>query len=421
MKQINSKLIKNPYFFSLFTKILGVVFGIMYSILNSRFLGAELKGQLSYINSITAITVIVFTFGIHQAYPYYRRQNEENIKNRFVHVTIIAFSLYLVLSSIVSPFVISDKRVFIAVLLTPIMTFTKLITYVVMVEDPNKKNMWELVVEIIEVISLLLLFLFADRNLMWIIYMIAAKNIASAVYFLYHAHSDFRIQRTDFTLLIDCAKFGFLPMLALLMNNLNYRVDILMLGGMVSDSQIGIYAVGVHLAEKLWLISEAVRDVLYSKLTKGRDSQEVNVVLRMCISACLFIVFLIILLGRPFIDICYGSEYSESYWPMIIVLFGTLTMVYYKIIQAYNIVHKKQKLNFIILLVSVLSNIVMNAILIPSLGIYGAAIASLISYTLCSVSFLTEYIKYTKSRIRDVLFLKKEDMILIKKLLIKRK
>ena len=421
MKKINNKLLKNPYFFSLLAKIIGVVFGMLYSILSSRFLGAELKGQLSYINSITAITIIVFTFGIHQAYPYYRRQNEDTIKNRFVHVTIIAFLFYIVLAAIISPFVIQDRRILIAVLLTPIMTFSKLITYVVMVEDPNKKNMWELIVDIGEVLFLLLVILFADRNLLWIIYMIAVKNIASSAYFLYHAHSDFRIQRSDFTLLINCMKFGFLPMLALLMNNLNYRVDILMLGRMVPDSQIGVYSVGIHLAEKLWLVSEAIRDVLYSKLTKGKDSQEVNKVLRICISACLLIVLCILLLGRPFIDICYGEEYSESYWPMIIVLFGTLTMVYYKIIQAYNIVHKKQKLNFIFLLVSVIANIVMNAIMIPYLGIYGAAIASLISYTLCSTAFLREYVKSTNAKIRDVIFLKKEDIVAIKNLLNIRK
>lgn len=407
---------KNVYAVSIVTRIMMVGIGFLYSILLARYLGSELRGQLSYINTITAITVIVFSFGMHQAYPYYRKQQVPNIKRTYTHICLIVFVLYLSLALLLS-FLFRiwgvDQRVMIAGLLTPLLTFSKLITYQVMIEDPNRKNAWEIVCEVAEVVALLALLFFFERSLKYALYVIVGKNIMACVYYLQYVRADLRIHKDDFVMLRKFAAFGFLPMISLLMNNLNYRVDILMLGRSVSDQDIGIYAIGIQFAEKVWMISEAMRDVLFSKLIKGKDAEEVNKVIRICITISAMVDFCIIILGKPFISICYGAEYIDAYQPMVIVLFGTLVMVFYKIIQAYNVVHKKQNKNFAFLAVSVVANVVMNTLLIPVLGVNGAAVASLISYTVCAMLFLTEYMHATGSRLRDIILLKKADITLV--------
>lgn len=408
------KVLGNVYIFSVFTRILMVIVGLLYSILLSRYLGSALKGQLAYINTITAITVIVFSFGIHQAYPYFKKQGTENIERIFTHVCLIAFISYTAVSLCVAALIKgNDTRIIIAVLLTPLLTFTKLITYQAMVEDPNRKNSWEVICELVEIAALLLLLLFAERSLYFSIAVIVGKNIMACIYYLRMVNADLHFSREDFRMLRRFAAFGFLPMLSLLMNNLNYRIDVLMLGNAVSDSQVGIYSLGIQIAEKIWLISDALRDVLFSKLIKGKDSEEVNKVLRICICASAILVASLIIFGKPFITVCYGKEFKDAYNPLIIVLFGTLVMVFYKIIQAYNIVHHKQRMNFVFLTGSVIVNIVMNALLIPPFGILGAAAASLISYTVCATLFVVEYIKATDSRFKDVLVINRQDINLL--------
>ncbi len=415
MKKFNKPLavLKNPYVFSVTAKFSMVIVGFLYSMLNARFLGPELKGQYSYITTITGITVVVFTLGVHQAYPYYKRQEVEGVRTKYIHIITIEFILYLIAAAALSPFM-KDFRVTTAIWLTPFMVLSKLSRYLIMLETPNKKNKLELFFEIVEVIFVFFLLLFADRNLYWIIGLLFAKNIVSSIYYLYHIHENFKICRDDWHWFIEFAKFGFLPMLALLMNNLNYRIDVLMLGRSVSNSEIGIYSVGISIAEKMWLVSDSLRDVLYSKLIKGRDKDEVNRVIRFSITACSILVIGLVTLGHPFIVICFGEKYERSYYPMVIILFGTLVMVYYKIIQAYNIIHKKQKYNFAFLVTAVIVNIILNSILIPKQGIYGAAIASLVSYTVCAACFVVEYKRFTHSRIGEILILNKSDIILLR-------
>ncbi len=60
MNKSGENLLKNPYVFSVVTKICIVLLGFIYTVLQSRYLGAALKGDVAYISSITSITAIVF-------------------------------------------------------------------------------------------------------------------------------------------------------------------------------------------------------------------------------------------------------------------------------------------------------------------------------------------------------------------------
>ena len=101
-------VVKNVYFYSVLTKILMAGLGLAYSIIVARYLGPELKGQLSYINSITATAVSFCSLGIHQAYPYYKRQKTPDIKRTFVHAALIVFLGYTA-ASLLLAFTLGSK------------------------------------------------------------------------------------------------------------------------------------------------------------------------------------------------------------------------------------------------------------------------------------------------------------------------
>ena len=73
------KLIRNPYVFSMIAQIIGFVIAFLFTVFQARFLGAEIKGQIATITSMTGITSIIFGFGISQAYPYYRKNSQKNV------------------------------------------------------------------------------------------------------------------------------------------------------------------------------------------------------------------------------------------------------------------------------------------------------------------------------------------------------
>ena len=198
-------------------------------------------------------------------------------------------------------------------------------------------------------------------------------------------------------------------MLSLLVTTLNYRVDIIMLNGRVPDASIGVYSIGILLAERIWLIPDAVKGVMVSNIAKGKDARETAYVIRISNTGCFVIILAIIALGKPFIDLMFGPEFEGAYQVTLIVLAGVLSMIYYKLIAAYNIALGKQVVSFVFLSVAVVVHIILNLILIPIWGIYGAGISSVISYAICALLFIIYFCRTTGIPLKDILFINKGD------------
>lgn len=398
------KLIKNPYLYSIVSKMAVALVGVIFTVLQARYLGTEIKGQVAYVTSITSISSIVLGFGMHQAYPYYKKRCDYDILPLFYKLALCQFLLYTIISIVIAIWLSNIKMIAI-VLVTPIMIYNKNISYITMIEEPNQKNTIEMIINFAELLFVIFLYIVYPASFMMGILIIVFKDILMAViYSLRWKNRVFNGNRDLNGWIIKIIKFGAFPMLALLMTTLNYRVDVIMLDGKVSDSQIGIYSVGVMLAERIWLIPDAMKEVMVSKVSKGKGVEEVALVIRVCNTVCMLVALVVAALGYPFINILFGKDYCGAYPVTLILLIGVFFMIYYKMIASYNIVIGKQIVNFLFLGISVIGNVAANYILIPLLGIYGAGIASVISYGICSVLFFTNFAKSEHIPINTLLF-----------------
>lgn len=410
--------IRNPYSFSLLTKIFSVLVGFLFTVFQARFLGAEIKGQVATVNSIVSIAAIVFALGIHQAYPYYKRNTDVDILPIFMKIAILLLTVYgIVAACTIAIFDLSAK--YIAVMIfSPLMVYDAIVSYVTLIEAPNKRNITDMLVMFGELILVVVLWKTSEPTFILGVFIIAVKDITKAIIFtLGWRKRIFVPSESIWKWLPKLVKFGFFPMLSLLMATLNYRVDVIMLTGKVMDSAIGVYSVGVTVAERIWMIPDAMKGVMVSHIAKGKDASETAMVIRLCNTGCLILILGIIALGKPFISWVFGDEYQGAYQITLILLLGVFSMIYYKAIANYNIALGKQAISFILLTISVLSNIAANYILIPVWGIYGAGIASVISYTVCGILFIVFFCRTTHIPIGDLLFIKKSDLVKAKKML----
>lgn len=412
------RILSNPYTFSLLSKIFGVCVGFLFTVFQARYLGAEIKGQVATVNSIAGITTIVFTFGIFQAYPYFKRNSKTDILPIFMKIGLILFLLYSVVSALTIVFYDLEPKYIAVMLITPILVYDDLVSYITLIEEPNKRNLTDMIVMFGELVLVAVLWLTSEPSFVIGVFIIAAKNIVKAIVFTSWWRKRIFVKsesiRTWFPKLV---KFGFFPMLSLLMATLNYRVDVIMLNGKVLDSAIGIYSIGVTVAERVWMIPDAMKGVMVSHLAKGKDATETAFVIRLCNTGCFILILGLIALGRPFINIVFGAEYDGAYQIMLILLLGVFSMIYYKAIANYNIAMGKQAVSVILLSVSVVSNVIANYFLIPVWGIYGAGIASVISYALCGILFIIFFHKETQIPIKDMIFVKRSDIAKAKKII----
>ena len=86
MSKFNN-IFKNPYVFSVISKLLIVALGFAYSVCQARYLGTSLKGDVAYVDSVTKITLVLFGLGIHQAYPYFKKKTGQNVHARNTRCT----------------------------------------------------------------------------------------------------------------------------------------------------------------------------------------------------------------------------------------------------------------------------------------------------------------------------------------------
>ena len=411
------KLVDNNYVFSVFTKVFLIVIGVVISSIQVRFLGKELNGKLSYINSSCTILNTLLVFGVHQAYTYYRKKYGENFKEYYLGSIGILFVAYLILSVIINSIMILSMEDSIIVAILPLFFLTKIIRYVTLVEHPKEKNKVEIMVNIIQVVLVGNLFVFGQSSYFWLIVLAIFHEFFCCVFYIHKLHVKIKVCKDSLKLLFKLFAFGFFPMLGLLLNDLNYKVDVLMLKGSTTYANVSLYTVGIGLAEKCWAIPDAIRDILLSKLACGEKKNEVAKIIRFSNTITILIQVALVFVGKFVIMILYGAEYEESYYVLLIAMLGTYGMIYTKMINVYNLVEGRKVINTFFMFLVAMSNIIVNTFLIPIWGIYGAGMASVISYNLCGILFVLDFKKRTGVLIRNMLIITKDDILSIKGLL----
>lgn len=413
------QIMKNQYIYSIATKVIVVVVGFLNSVVLARYLGPELKGMATTVINYSNIFSIIITFGLQEAYPYFRnKRNKEKFISEYMSLVITIFIIYLIVLIIFTTICQLSFNAISCIIVTIIMGYSIIVNYIALVESPNKRNTAMTIMYMIDFAILIGAYIFIPQSYIIAIFLSSFLFLMQSVFYSIKLNFkyDFRlIKKED---VISYVKFGFFPMIALLLTTLNYRVDVIMLRASteVTYAQIGIYSIGVSLAEKVFMIPNAVKEILLSKLANGKGKDEVCKIIKLCWPICLISTICIIILGKPFIYIFYGSEYADAYLTTIICVFGTIFMIFFKMISTYNIINGRQKINLVLLLISNVINILLNVFLIPLYGTNGAAVASDISYFICAILFVSYFCKTEKLKLKQVIFLKKEDMKFLKKI-----
>lgn len=413
------KIMNNDYIFSVVAKIITVITGIIYSILYSRYLGAELRGTASVITNYAEMASLIMCLGVYQAYPFFKKKNKKDIYLEYINYIFGMLCIYILVASIIAIYMshISNIYVF-ASLLAPVLMAIKQLNYVVMIENPKLRNTASIKLELFDILFLIILMLCTKVNYIYCIIFLITKNIVYLIIAISNLKINITKIRPTLRGIMPYIKYGFIPMLTVILMEINYKIDVLMLEKMnVSMVDIGIYSLGVMLAQKIWLIPDALKDVLLSKLAKGREANEVARISRFSFTITIALIIIMIIIGKPLITVMYGSEYSSAYLVTLIILSGVLGMTFYKLIYSYNVVNGHKNINFIILSFTALINIIINYLLIPKNGMIGAAIASLVSYCFCGIVFLMYFCYKTKINIFNMICIKKDDIKSISKII----
>ena len=403
-KETKSSIVK-MYGITVFYKMICIVIGFVNSILINRCLGVALRGDYTTITNWASLLQLFLNLGIGTAYPAFKRKYPEYSKDMFTTIGILISTLYLIGIIILEPFLNHEAKYI--CLIAYLTTIENFLIFIAIVEDVSKRNLINIVTSCLHTVVLGTIFMFFRFNLEAILGAVMLDHVVLCIAFVYfYKIGSFRLNLINKALIQELFIIAIPAMLMNMLMYLNYHADVLFLSGMTHDSvEVGLYGTAVTLANMLWIVPDAFKDIMYNRAAKKDNPKEVILAIMCNMFICIVVLVGFVFLGKWFLKTMYGNDFIASY-PLVLTLFvGTLPMVLYKLIHPIYIANGKTKTVVILLGLAVLINVIGNITLIPKFKGMGAAISSVISYTICGIIFFVKFkIDYNVSLRKIIIF-----------------
>lgn len=168
----------------------------------------------------------------------------------------------------------------------------------------------------------------------------------------------------------------------------NYRLDVFIVNYFFDTTQVGLYAVGVLAAEGLWQIPHAAALALFPRtartLNHGATQFTCIVIRQVLLVACVSGAALA-LLSPWVIPLVFGARFVPSVSVIWWILPGTIALSVSKVICADLAGRGRPEFSSICAFLSLAVTVSLDLLLIPRMGINGAALASTAAYSVQTV------------------------------------
>jgi O-antigen/teichoic acid export membrane protein len=167
---------------------------------------------------------------------------------------------------------------------------------------------------------------------------------------------------------------------------LNRRVDIVLLGVILSTSAVGTYAVAARLSEIWYFVPTAVASAVFPTVIRAKDTSEALYRRRLqqlygaFVWAAVGVAVVVTLVAEPLISLLYEEGFSEAAAVLVIHVWTAPFLFMGVLFSKWLIIEGLLMTSLVLHSLGAGLNIGLNLLLIPAYGPTGAAIASLISY-----------------------------------------
>lgn len=411
------------------SNVLAIASAFLIDIVLSRQLGPEGRGLYASILVVPLIVTSFVMLGIRRSAVYHLGKNVFD-KNRTVSGVmslLVIISICAVLISGIALLVMLPQG------LTWPMTVLALLSIPVKLiliysggifignEDFKRSNLQVWLPLFLDLLGIIFFVVLIKWSVNGALLALVLANLAVSMMSLRYLSSIYKIRLSlDKEVLISLAKIGVVYALAVVIMQLNYRVDILLLQKLSTMKEVGYYSLGVAISDKLWQLPSAIGLVVMSR------SANVDDILRLDrdIAKLVRISFLIVLLAAivlwliiPYLlPLFFGSKFNPSIAVVRLMLPGIIMFVIVRILSGRFSGSGQPKLLIGLFVPVLIVNIILNLFWIPKYGGLGAAMATNISYSLGAIGMLILFSVKMHIPFSQIVLYKRSDFDFIKKI-----
>jgi O-antigen/teichoic acid export membrane protein len=406
--------------FTLTSNITSLFFSMGSAIILARVLGPEGQGLFALALLIPTIIATFCCFGFETVNTTFAGYYKDNRDSLFLHTLCIG-----IIGSVIGIFIIctfffwlpinkgefgrlSTLTVWLACVFASVTMFWSMM--IALLRGVGK-IMTAAFIQILQGFFLLLLtaifvwFLRGGVEGAVLAFLLASLLASIVVIWHLREYATIRLSYFSRTLFTKSLSFGGIIAVSAFASFLVLRIDQGILAYMVSPAYIGLYVVAVGLAERLRLLPQSVAAVILPRLSNDGDSRQKQVPqMFRCMLIVSFLAMLLLgILGVPAIPLLFGKAYVGSIPSFLALLPGVAILGGSGILSSDLLARRKPKYSVIFSYTMLIVNILLNLLMIPHIGILGAAIASSVTYSLGCLMALKFYMWESGVLLRDML------------------
>ena len=396
----NNKLVSNASWIMV-GRVFQLVLTFVTTMLVTRYLGPDEYGKITYVNSYIQLFLPLCTLGMNDIVVKelvdHRDRNDE-ILGTMIGLRVVS-SLISMLCSIVlvTLFNKGDQYLWIAALLSFSLLFQSFDSILYFYQSRLLSKTTGIVYVLAYLITSIcrIAGIFLKRSIYFFAFAMSLDFMMVAVLLLLAYFKDKQILRFSLPLAKDLLrKSGYYIFAGLLVVIYGKVTDTLLLGKMVSETAVGLYAAGTTLCNAWPFVLTAVIDSMNPVIvdTYKTDKELFKTKVRQLYALVFYISVLaaigITVFSDLAISILYGAEFEAAALPMRIYCWSTAFSYIGVSRTAWMQCEEKTKYEINISLFGALVNIALNYILISRIGIIGAALAAVLTQLLTNFVFL---------------------------------
>ena len=220
----------------------------------------------------------------------------------------------------------------------------------------------------------------------------------------------------------DLFSFSRLVYIATLLMFFVYKIDFWIVDYYLGKKELGVYSLAVQLSQFILLLPAAIEGINLSEVSSDKEKglKTTTWGIKAVFYGSVISSSLLFLFSYLLVDKIYGVEFIDSIKCLGILLLGIVPFTPASVISSYLIGIDRFKINLFAVIFSLGLTLIFDFILIPEFGIMGASIATSIAYiTLISI-LMKFFLKITDQNLLSLLTIKKDEIIAIKHLIYKK-
>ena len=394
------KIISVNIFWLLIQNAIKLIFSLTISLYLAKYLGPEDFGIYSYSISILAVLLIFTNLGIH---PILIRElvdnkiNKTSLLGSSFALKLLGGTIGFILMGFLGGYFGFDSKTGIVILMMSPIILLRSLNILDSYFQSKKENKYPAIANIISIIvSSILIFILINLKFeleyFALIYVLESAILISALLFYYLRKSELQKWIVSLKISLNILKESWPLIIAGVASIINYKIDHIYIGSMLSSSVLGNYSAAAKVSEFWWVIPTILNTVFYPILINLRSlnynkyKRFLAVVIISCFCFGIIFSFLVTHFSENIILLLFGNKYNLAGEYLSLYIWSTLP--YFTLFILSNVIYLENLIrkNLVISAASILGNLILNYFLVQEYGasgaIYATLLVGLISYSL---------------------------------------